>query len=142
MLIFLTNRKLRYKVTSENPENLSRNERTTSSLKHESVLTVNSNLEAVAIALTKLDVVGVKLQVIEVTKLEFCIHFKKNLMKSKSFFEQKHSQQLTPATTAGYLAVFGGNFKPHIKQLPKGKQWSTDMPIFVLDLEQFLVLNL
>ena len=64
MLIFLTNRKLRYKVTSENPENLSRNERTTSSLKHESVLTVNSNLEAVAIALTKLDVVGVKLQVI------------------------------------------------------------------------------
>ena len=74
VLIFLTNRNLRYIVTSENQ---SPNKQTTSSLKHESVLTVNSDLEAVAIALTKLDVVGVKLQVIEVKKLEFDIYFKK-----------------------------------------------------------------
>ena len=93
-----------------------RNERP--QVNYESVLTVNSDSEAVAIALTKLDVVGVKLQVIEVTKLEFCIHFKKNLMKSQSSFELKCSQQLTPATTAGYWAVFGGKFKRHIKQLP------------------------
>ena len=39
-------------------------------------LVVNSNLEAVAIALTKLDVLGVKLQVIEVKKLKFQLYFK------------------------------------------------------------------
>ena len=38
---------------------------------------VNSSLEAVAIALTKLDVLGVKVQVIEVKKLEFYIDFNK-----------------------------------------------------------------
>ena len=43
-------------------------------LKHESGLLANS--EAVAIALTKLDVVGVKIQVIEVKKLEFQLYFK------------------------------------------------------------------
>ena len=39
-------------------------------------LVVNSNSEAVAIALTKLDVVGVKLHVIEVKNLEFQLYFK------------------------------------------------------------------
>ena len=44
-------------------------------------LTVNSNLEAMAIVLTKLDMLGVKVQVIEVKKLEFYIKLKKHLTK-------------------------------------------------------------
>ena len=73
-----------------------------------------------------MDVLGVKLYVIEVKKLDFCIHVKKYLLKiPKSFkhFEQKCSQQLTAATSARYWAVIGGKFKRHIKQLVRGKQW-------------------
>ena len=49
-----------------------------------------------AIALTKLDVLGVKLQVNEVEKLNFDIHFKNLLMKSLIGFQQKCNQQLIP----------------------------------------------
>ena len=44
-------------------------------------LVVNSNMEAVAIVWTKLDMLGVKLYVIEVKKLEFYIKLKKHLTK-------------------------------------------------------------
>ena len=44
-------------------------------------LVVNSDLEAVAIALTKLDVLGVKLQVNEVKKVNFHVYFKKYFLK-------------------------------------------------------------
>ena len=44
---------------------------------HESEAAVNPCLEAMATESTKLDVLGVKLQVNEVEKLDFDIHFKK-----------------------------------------------------------------
>ena len=49
---------------------------------------------------TKLDVLGVKLQVNEVEKVNFHIHFKKRLLKSPNSFEPKCKQQLTAAKSA------------------------------------------
>ena len=75
-------------------------------------LIVNSSLEAVAIALTKQDVLGVKLQVIEVEKLEFHILLNIFLLKEpKTFYTKVH---LTGATADSclvgqILAVFGGS---------------------------------
>ena len=75
-----------------------------------------------AIASTKFIMLGVKLYVIEVKKLDFCIHVKKYLLKSPNLFEQKCGQQLTAAMAARCWAVFGGKFKQHIKQHRKGKE--------------------
>ena len=50
---------------------------------------VNRCLEAMATTLTELDVLGIKLYVIEVKKLEFHIHFKKYSLKMSNSFEQK-----------------------------------------------------
>ena len=55
-------------------------------------LIVNSVLEAMATTLTKLKVIGVKLQVIEVKNLEFYIDFKKySIKQSKQFQKFKYS---------------------------------------------------
>ena len=70
------------------------NERTISNMKYIenkcwSGLIVNSCLEAVAIASTKLDVIGVNLQVIEVKKLEFHILLKIYVVKQPKTFCRK-----------------------------------------------------
>ena len=60
----------------------------TNDLKSEIEATVNRCLEAVATILTKLDVFGAKLQVIEVKKLEFYIYFKKYFKRIDLFLNK------------------------------------------------------
>ena len=100
----VTNQRIRYKrdwndcATNERP-------RTWNSL------IVYSSLEAVATALTKLNVLGVKLQVIEVKKLEFDIHFTKYSWKYQIDFHQKCNQQLIDSCPGPFWPFCGENFR-------------------------------
>ena len=51
-------------------------------------------------ALTKLHVIGVKLQVIEVNKLKFHIYFKKNSLKRSNSFEQNCDKSVNNSCSA------------------------------------------
>ena len=63
-------------------------------------LIVNSSLEAVAIAVTKSEVLGVNLQVIKVKELKFDIHFKKNSLKRSNSFEQNCDKSVNNSCSA------------------------------------------
>ena len=71
---FLTNKRIRNKRDGVRNE---ANERHANDLKSEIEATVNRCLEVVAFASIKLNMLGDKLQVNEVKKLDFHIHFKK-----------------------------------------------------------------
>jgi len=57
-------------------------------------------LEAVAITLTKLDLLGVKLYVIEVKKLEFDIYSEKNSLKRSNTFEKNCDKSVNNSCSA------------------------------------------
>ena len=61
-------------------------------LKSEIEAIVNRCLEAMATILTKWDVLGVKLQVIEVKKLEFYIYFKKYFKRIDLFLNKSETK--------------------------------------------------
>ena len=103
----LTNKMVR------NKRDIVRNE-ANNDLKSEIEAIVNRCLEVMAIILPKLDMVGVKLQVIEVKKLEFYIDFKKYSMEQSNNFEQTYNQQLSKwnqQLSRAVLAVFEREFE-------------------------------